>query len=225
MDDNAIDFFVFVCLGITPAKAKNDKDKALKKCFYRAYLDMNRTIRYKDDMKDNEIFLKAVFEKVECFYNNISDTEAEFNKKHKSTCKEITEIANSGYVERKFTDGQSQKILNMTLKYLMLLGDEKVCSCKKLLHAPIDNYIIKQVWKSDGQISVIPYKETKLNKNFDENGHRKPGVFSADKIEVWSSWDYDTYMKFQDYIKNNKNDYDSLIEWENNAWIKSASEN
>lgn len=219
MDNKAIDFFAFVCLGITVTEAKDNKEKALEKCFYRAYLDMNRTIRYKDEVKKDETskkkFLKAVLEIIKNFYDNLPSSELKFDENHEIICKAITTEGNK-YVKEKFSDGQSQKILNMTLKYLMLLGDEKVCQCKGLLHVPIDNYIVKAIWNSKEKLSVIPYK--------DEYKNKCPGKFNTDKFIAWSQWDYDdTYANFQKYIKKLKGDqYSSCIEWENDKWIANA---
>ena len=206
MDNKVIDFFMFGCLGLTSKDAESmEKSIIIEKCFNRAYLDMNRTIKFKKEVKEvnssKQKFKKELLKTVQDFYD--SDLN---NFEHEKYCKKICESAEK-YTEE-FYYGQAQKILNMTLKYMLLIGDEKINKIKAKLHVPVDSYIMEAA--SDYGISIL-------------NKSRKESKFNSNSLP-WSKWDYGIYDSFQKSIidKIKGTEYHTRIDWELEAWIKIA---
>lgn len=165
----------------------------------RAYRDMNRTIRFKSVTTEERekirkkvtLFLKH---KIEALCMEKEWTQEKYDNWHFNICKQICNEYNSKYVE--FYFGQAQKWLNMSMKYLYLIG---VCSFEEVfeyLHAPVDNY-------------VFDVAEKKL-------GISKPKV-------AWSRWDdyQNQYMKYQ-YALREHFVGENLLRWEFEHWLKEA---
>ena len=105
-----------------------------------------------------------------------------------------------------FTYGQAQKWLNMTLKYLWLFNLLPAGLDEKLLHVPVDSYIIDAV-------KAEPSNDIKY------------GLGQKCNIPSWSKWDKpDKYKEYQDIIRKEVQQKfkKSPIEWEDKAWIEQA---
>lgn len=104
----------------------------------------------------------------------------------------------------RFTVGLAQKWVNMTLKYLWIMGAIDGDN----LHAPIDRYILIAATDSDNGLGLGIHYDY-LNNDFGN----------------WPSWDnLDEYNDFQNRIRievNNRH-FNSPIKWENEAWIEYA---
>jgi hypothetical protein len=77
---------------------------------------------------------------------NLPCSPSQFSSIHKKLCESIKAFANTydkTKPTRPFTLGLSQKILNMYLKYLWLLGDPLIEGLEKELHAPLDDKIVR----------------------------------------------------------------------------------
>lgn len=139
-----------------------------------------------------------------------------FNGWHEEICKYIISLMKAEKSEKydyeiveSFTYGQAQKWLNMTLKYFWLFNLLPAGLDEKLLHVPVDSYIIEATWK-DTQIK-IPVK----NKNKDR------GKYNSEKVKTWSKWEKTDYTDFQDSLKiilGNK----KPLEWEAETWVKQS---
>ena len=112
----------------------------------RAYLDFNRTLKIIDN---NRVFLKQSAENY-LLTNLIVGlqkqflNQEEFDKQHKIWCEELIQT----WTELSY--GQSQKWVNMTLKYWLLFGNERINSVElnaKYFHIPIDSYVQKGMFK------------------------------------------------------------------------------
>jgi hypothetical protein len=112
----------------------------------RAYRDFNRTLhgigkeqtKEKQDALKNSIN-KIISEALTSSFNNQSD----FDKWHEAKCidliKSYRDIAN-----HKLYIGQAQKWINMSLKYLFALGENRIQGITKnyeYFHFPVDNII------------------------------------------------------------------------------------
>lgn len=140
----------------------------------------------------------------------------DFKDWHKKKCEEIKEKMNKATYdtnkfiinEESFTIGQSQKWLNMTLKYLWLLNILPDGLNEEYLHIPVDSYIIEAVGAKKDNYQYGLELEKSISKS------------------SWSAWDnYDEYMDFQNEVKKViKEKYTSLtpLEWESFAWIEVA---
>lgn len=105
---------------------------------------------------------------------------------------------------QRFTVGLAQKWVNMTLKYLWILGAIDGDN----LHVPIDRNILIAATDTGNELGLgIQYDY--LNNDFNN----------------WPSWDnLDEYIDFQNRIRNEVNNthFNFPIKWENRAWIEYA---
>lgn len=152
----------------------------------RAYLDFNRTIRgissylgKEDILKECRKVLRSELED-EILKNQ---SQENFDAWHERLCVKLKDI----YLLGGFPDfhiGQSQKWINMTLKYIFLYPElaEKYKNIYKFCHVPIDNIILENLVKR--------------------------GVHSLLKgEEKWSQLDdYERYFKYQVFIRDHYKD-------------------
>ena len=170
----------------------------------RAYRDMNRTIRF-NELSTDEIRLE-LREKVNNIFeieikklteNNITSQE-EFDLWHCKVCGNIKDLYEDNDI--KFTYGQAQKWVNMTIKYLYILNEHTFDNVFDFLHIPVDNYIFKAV-------------KEKL-------GIDKPK-------NPWSKLDETEYLNYQNDIRKKLKEeekYISPLDWEFKIWLDKAQE-
>ena len=167
----------------------------------RAYRDMNRTIRIKglDAEKRNglrsgttDILRSGITRLIE---SPVSD-QTDLDHWHCEMCSMIREKYRGEGVE--FTYGQAQKWLNMTCKYLYIIGETDFKGVFDYLHIPLDNYIFDVAKKELG----IP----------------RPLI-------AWSRWDdYDLqYMTYQNMMRSGISEV-APLRWEFRYWLKEARE-
>ena len=240
--DEAFEFLWFSYFGIrkedTDEKAENGKkNELITICAQRAYLDLCRTIKFVKDESKNNISKKekderADFQGAICEiiagnikYHILKSDEDSYDDIHKKVCTFIIEKVNSykdDFMADNFTYGQAQKWLNMTIKYMYLMGfwKDEFKNIEKALHIPVDSYIIQAVWGNDD--IKLPLIKDKLLKN----GTR--GAYSDEKIKKWSKWRRYEYRRFQNtlkkYLAENLPDKTPL-EWEAEVWMGAANEN
>lgn len=211
-------FLMYAYFGITKA---DPKDIILKKSAERAYLDLCRTIKFKTEnenvkteykakicgmlVKEYDVLLNAV--------ENSDDKQNAFDSEHNRICEEIIKA----YSEiSELTYGQAQKWLNMMLKYVLLVEGDSVL--KSYLHIPVDSYIMQTVGSDNPKLKhclkleCVPKKDGTV------------GKYSESISKPWSKWGYDEYIAFQNSVRTavSESDYNSPIEWENEAWIEVA---
>lgn len=117
-------------------------DEAMKVCAERAYLDLCRTLRFKTKDESHTAFRDDVVNIIVKNINNLISDSGEFDTRHNELCEKIINAANSqGILKDDFNYGQAQKWLNMTLKYMLLMGfwDEKLQPIIAFLHVPVDS--------------------------------------------------------------------------------------
>ena len=218
----------------------SEKQTIMFKCAQAAYQDLKRTLRFnkteskvKNSEKNivkaehlgfcNEI-CKIICQQVPLLLN--CSNMKEFDEKHRQICELIKAKANDSdkliiikngkeYLTLERTNeklyyGQSQKWLNMTLKYMWLLGlwKNEFDKIVPFMHIPVDSFIIESVWK-DTNIKLPSLTD------------RAKKEYSDDKVVPWSKWTFEEYIGFQDSLRTNcvkKNP----IEWEISAWIDIA---
>lgn len=161
----------------------------------RAYLDMNRTIRFKGlDEECRSNLRKYIDEKLEKAIKELSVfSQEEYDVWHKNLCLDIQRSYERAGVD--FTIGQSQKWVNMTIQYLYMLGANTFDGVFQYFHVPIDNYVFDIAQK------VLGIKRPKI---------------------AWSRWkSYDNqYMEYQKQLRS-KIDMDPL-RWEFKYWLLEA---
>ncbi len=221
--EDRLDFFVGAYFKINPMELVEMRNKdivksVICKCSDKAYQDLKRRVPYKYSTQKLKEMKKINIEewKIYC------DSKEKFNKeiseiiiahlvvktsdsllmidtKKLNPIDMIEEVIKCAKQYRMLFDdtfsvGLAQKWVNMTIKYLWLLGvlDDEY---DENLDVPIDRYILEEIAKLG-----IDVKDIK-----------------------WSSWnDLDEYNKIQTSIKQVVlEEYgDTAIKWENEKWIK-----
>lgn len=144
-------------------------------------------------------------------YNTLCALASNYEEWHKNTCEGLYKKYSKVCLNENepfFTYGNAQKWVNMTMKYLWLLGLlDNTVDCERL-HIPIDSFIIDAMW-SDQNVN-LPLRP--------ENGDRsKTYAKPSDHVLGWSQWDDIMYGAFRSGLPEKY----SLC-WENDAWIEQA---
>ena len=145
----------------------------------RAYRDFNRTLvsfnfdeLIKNDLKS--VWINKLLDKITEITSINFNSFEEFTLWHQKTCYELI-IANKEY---KLSQGQAQKWINMTLKYLFVMGENRIKGINTnyhFFHVPIDNIIMEK---------------------FEKHGIRKFDI-------AWSKIkDYESYYQYQLKVKD-----------------------
>lgn len=165
----------------------------------RAYLDMNRTIRFaglptKQRKEMHDFTCKLIEMTVKKLDMYPPRSQKQYDVWHQGLCDVIRKI----YVDEgiQFYVGQSQKWLNMTMKYLYIIGACDFSGYFEFLHVPLDNYIFDIAQR--------------------ELGVKKPEM-------AWSRMaDYKSdYLEYEKELRE-VIDETAPIRWEFRAWLKEA---
>lgn len=112
----------------------------------RAYLDFNRTLKIKD--KNREILRQNaetyLLEKLKQVLKKEFIDQDFFDSQHEIWCNELINTWSE------LSYGQSQKWINMSLKYWLLFGEKRINGIElnvKYFHIPIDSYVQKGMFK------------------------------------------------------------------------------
>ena len=221
-----------------------DGDDCFEWASKKAYLDMNRTMTFKEvaskdkkNEKDIENQRKAWRDKgTKIFRERFSKMSGSFDVWHEETCKAIIDIYGDDKLVAKIgnkrtqtpvklTFGQAQKWLNMTLKYLWLLYrlgmlenkySDIVFKYEKDFHVPLDSYILRYVAKVKKRKKEFPDNELG-NADFSKYWE----LFSAEWSKIRED-NREDYYKYQAKIRNAiaKDKYPTALSWELVHWHK-----
>lgn len=176
-----------------------DFSDPIKAASDRAYRDMNRTITFEDNCNtDKRHFLrksvtKFLKEKIPSLDTSTFNSPSDYDNWHAKVCEKLIKIYKKQNIS--LTYGQAQKWLNMTIKYLYLLGEYSFDNVFNYLHVPIDRYIIK-IAKDRFNIGI--------------------------PADAWSTWDYDSYINYQEALRKKIENNIAPLKWEFTAWLESA---
>ncbi|MFA9467373.1 hypothetical protein ACERC5_01715 [Streptococcus sp. E24BD] len=179
-----------------------DLSDSLKSASRLAYLDFNRTLNLKE--VPNEVRLQLRREVLGIFREelpqltpSIISHQDQYDCWHYRICCRIKQLYASFNI--RFTFGQAQKWVNMTLKYLYMLEPEILEDIFPLLHVPIDNYILKL---ADDYLQI-----------------------SLPTDLAWSKWDdyNELYLPYQNAIRKKVGDLPPL-RWEFEYWSKAIEQ-
>ncbi len=177
-------------------------------CAVKAYRDVCRTIKY--DGTDSALIEEAknsVLAIISKSVKNLQDDSIDFDEWHRELCEKIKNSFNEIIGKAIFHIGQAQKWVNMTLKYLRLMGID-FGDIDKNMHIPVDNYII--------DAAAIP-----LGRKICEEMNIEGLGVTFQPGKPWSVCeDYDKYLEFQEEIRRCTGG--KQIEWEDKAWISMA---
>ncbi len=159
----------------------------LDRCVARAYRDFNRTLRgvAKLESKNSRALYYGGGEIISRQLGKLKSfkvTQETFDQWHHIACQDLRNAYAKGKY-KKFSFGQAQKWLNMTYKYIQVMGETRIPGYSifyPFAHVPIDRIVLKQF-------------------------KRKFSEFSPPKLSV-ESWsrldDYEEYMEYQRWIRN-----------------------
>ena len=216
--DERLSFLSYVYLKITPEDLRNTNNpdivkKIIGQCSYRAYQDLKRRVPYEyssnavekldentktEFRKKKEKFLTEIYETIN---NNLTDDKGMFKKiiNPREIIEDVIIVGKKNQAvfknDKNFTVGLAQKWVNMTLKYLWILGVVDAAS-EAELEVPIDSYILEELCELGLDVKYIK----------------------------WSTWnDFLKYVEIQEELKKIiTNEFQTRIAWENEAWIKVA---
>lgn len=124
---------------------------AIKAASRRAYRDLARTLRGFGSYNGRKETLDKVTESLVQFVQGLDGREGQekFDQLRVAWCEDAIRIFESTGSGGGFplTYGQAQKWINMTLKYLAVLGHEQVNQVYKMLHVPIDSVVFDEAKK------------------------------------------------------------------------------
>ena len=148
----------------------------------RAYLDLCRTIKFAPSSNEEER-VKArtdvdglIENKVKAIANAGITNQDGYDEWHKAICEELVDRYAKVCGDQFYTC-QAQKWVNMTIKYLYLIGSDLVRLITDFAHVPLDNYVFAAA-----------------------RDHL--GLFSDD-LTPWSKIkDYSVYLNYQKELKN-----------------------
>jgi len=143
-------------------------------CIDRAYLDVCRTMhgiskknKKAEKLKELKQLMKMICDEITL---NKFKSQNQFDEWHKKKCY-LLKTQFKKKLEFDLNIGQAQKWINMTLKYMFVLGDSRIKNISmnyKHFHIPIDNIILdnlsrKGINKFDLSWSMVDNYETYLN--------------------------------------------------------------
>ena len=134
-------------------------------------------------------------------------------KWHKATCEHIMKLANGcnslELLDEPFSFGQAQKWVNMTLKYMLIMGLwPQMKDIVNYLHVPIDNYILRAALDELGMSGRV------------KRGGDQFYIFADGNKYPWSGIpEYRIYIDFQKALREAVGSGRLPIEWEGAAWI------
>lgn len=217
--ENAINFLLFSYFGIT----LEDKENAIiKAAIDRADRDAFSRV-FSLSNENNKYFLrkevsKEIKNKIEELLDNNS---CDYLKWHTEICSDIVKSYSDAAEkeDKKFTYGIAQKWINMTMKYLCVIKsvfaqynqsvlNELTDDLMNQMHVPIDGYILECI-KED---------------NAFQTNIKSWSKWTVDKNDEWNKYS-DEYHELQKNIRDKYKDKDesnTLLDWEGSEWIKFA---
>ena len=225
-----LDSLIFFYFGFT---LDEDFDYILDRIVEKAYVDATNQGAFNTKAESSKAQL-AKYGKdgsKEFLINQIkkilNENDIQFNDWHEETCDELVNIYENNELKDIFTYGNAQKWVNMTLKYIYLLGGisenyaekfaqsvSKIRGYSADFHIPIDSYIIDVLWKKENV--PLPFKDG--IEKVRSNNYAIPSEY----IKGWSNWHKDEYISVvKELRKIQDND---PIKWETENWIKRAKE-
>lgn len=149
----------------------------VRKAVNRAYRDFNRTLRGfgvhpgRDEVRN--AVGRYLEEQLAALESAQLGSQDDFDCWHQTTCTRLKTF----YGDFPFTIGQSQKWINMAIKYLFILDRTRVEKCWQYCHVPIDRILLKKLH---------------------EQGYEPPPIANP-----WSRLDdYPKYLNFQTWFRD-----------------------
>lgn len=243
-EKEAKDFFLYSYFGIVTedfsignkSVQADTRESAAVKCAYRAYLDLCRTLTYKTEEESSKgAFVKDICTRLaealctdEEFPVRRKNAYEVFYSKDGSLEKALAQhldIDDCNDEEKRhskcFYFGQAQKWINMTVKYMWLIGIIGEAD-EESFDAPIDS-IVMQAAGSDFLLR-FPRNNKTYNNAFDDqdaNAFELWKEYSPNASMPWSKLEEPEYERIQSCIRSNTNN--KPLYWECSAWIAQSA--
>ncbi len=158
------DYLVRLCFG--------DTSDPLSPCIDNAYLDFCRTLRGLGKTDPDARIRPMAKDVIRRFVSDLTDEsnpmgQQAFDEAHRAVCHMLPKLyRENGY--RRFHVGQSQKWINMTLKYVFTLGEERLPGYERVYpfcHVPLDNVMLERL--ADYDFPPLPCAWSRLD-SYDE---------------------------------------------------------
>lgn len=195
----------------TRVAADPTSPEAITSVSKRAYRDLSRTLHGIGTHPDKSTLLEATHASLHALVTDLEKvaTREEFDALHDAWCEHRIRFFNEHpHPAREaftFTYGQAQKWINMTLKYLAVLGHPTVAGVYPYLHVPIDSIIYAEAAHPSAGITVP----------------RPPGG------RAWSRINRDEYCEYQQQLRaaiaTHSDGSLAPLDWEAQAWVTRAS--
>jgi hypothetical protein len=121
-------------------------ESQLQLCVRRAYRDFSRTLHGIRIHKGSyEKAARAINRMLADIKGRDEPTQMEFDEWHRNACEDLRRLYREGGYESFFV-GQAQKWLNMTFKYIFVLGTRRINGfghLYDLCHVPLDNIVLE----------------------------------------------------------------------------------
>lgn len=225
INDEVNKFKASINKGFKEMMDKEINEDVVEEAMYSGYLDTCRTINLKNiskENKDQKKLIKAIFKKkenvpfkiVKVLTGKINSQES-FDNEHKELCEDLkNNFEKSGI---KIFDGQAQKIINMTFKYLYCIDSinkEHFRNC----HMPLDRFTLEWIYRA----CIF---EKNLKPKFEEEAvvgdvWKKEGKVKKGAMGSWSSMEY---SKKSDDKKCTYLFYLTLLSWEKELYLGKLS--
>lgn len=171
----------------------------LRLCVHRAYLDLNRTLHgIAKHPSANDLREKGYLCVISSLRNlalkaNASSSKT-FNTWHKRACLQLKKTYAKGGFDR-FTVGQAQKWLNMSLKYAFALGESRVPGYivfYPYAHVPIDNIVLENLASQNGPGLSVPW--SRLD-NYDEYWNVQTQIRALFPGSAPLAWEFQMWLE------------------------------
>jgi hypothetical protein len=163
----------------------------------KAYRDFSRTMHGYSMTTNKSLHteLKAIILATVNDFRKYKCNQTEFDDKHSQCCNKLIETFKRKYSSNTLTIsyGQSQKWLNMTLKYLITLtivcADlDDIMTNHKWFHVPIDGYILKglnikpiKAWSKIDKDAYLGY-QGEFKRSYEQ------GVPILEEFQIWNNY-------------------------------------
>jgi hypothetical protein len=130
----------------------------------RAYLDFNRTvhgIRITESPEKYQIFENFFKDLINETTSQKFENQRIFDSWHKNKCEKLISLFKEHFTP-KIHIGQAQKWINMTLKYLVALGNDRIKDISLnyiFFHIPVDNIIQEKLSKMGISKFSVPWSQ------------------------------------------------------------------
>lgn len=233
INKETIDSFVFFALGIT---LEDSAEIVVEAIIRKAYTDATNQGAFNTLLTSPEI--KELSEQAQMkVFNVLKEELMNYMSKgdgyyswYEQMCLKIYETyqdVNCG--EERFSYGNSQKLINMSMKYLYMLSNisnyddcpkelrkvlDSINKDKLYLIIPIDRYILDALCKEGKLTSSLEKIKGRdgLKKNIGEVKH------PSDYLKGWSTWEKDEYEAVYSELRQQQGVIS--LEWEEKTWIK-----